>query len=273
MTPPLIETRGLQHRYGRGGVSALRGVDLTIDQGEFVAIVGANGSGKTTLTKHFNGLLRPTSGDVLIRGQSTRRTTVAVLAATVGYVFQNPDAQIFAYSVQEEVAYALRLRKLPGDAVATRVGAALETMGLEDLRDRHPRSLSGGQRQRLALATVLAMDTEALVLDEPTTGQDSLARRRILALMADLHRAGRTIVLVTHDMSLVAEYASRVVVLHDGAVLADTSPGDLFSRADLLAAASLRLPPAVALARGLGLDGVVTVPEVCDAVLAQLAGR
>jgi len=250
----ILEARDLVHTYA-GGHTALRGISLGIRPGEFVAFVGANGSGKTTLMKHFNGLLKPTQGQFLVSGRDTRKTTVSRLAQTIGFVFQNPDHQIFCYSVWEETLFGLQQQKLPPAEAQARAARALEMVGLADRRDRHPRELSRGQRQRLATASVLAMETPVLVLDEPTTGQDFTARRQIMSLAVDLHQRGRTIIMVTHDMALVAEYATRAIVLQAGQVAQDAAPADIFLQPELLARTGLRLPPLLELAQALRAEG------------------
>ena len=272
----ILEARDLWHVYD-GGLAAVRGVSFGIRPGEFVAFVGANGSGKTTLIKHFNGLNKPARGAMLVAGHDSRRATVAQLSRQVGFVFQNPDHQIFCYSVWEEILFGLKQQKLPAALAEARAAAALETVGLLDRRSRHPRELSRGQRQRLATASVLAMETPVLVLDEPTTGQDFLARRQIMSLAADLHRRGRTIIMVTHDMALVAEYATRVIAMHAGQVLFDAPPREAFRQTDLLAATGLRLPPVLELAAGLQAAGwpveALTLDELCQAVTKVLSER
>lgn len=250
----ILEARDVHYTYA-GGLEAIRGVTLGIQPGEFVAFLGANGSGKTTLMKHFNGLLKPTRGQFLVDGRDTRRATVSQLARTVGFVFQNPDHQIFCYSVWEETLFGLKQQKLPLEAAEARAAHALAIVGLADRRDRHPRELSRGQRQRLATASVLAMETPVLVLDEPTTGQDFSARRQIMSLAVDLHRRGRTIVMVTHDMALVAEYATRAIIMQAGRVLLDTTPRAVFEQPEVLAATGLRLPPLMELAQALRAEG------------------
>ena len=269
----ILEARDVFHTYAEG-LPALRGITLGIRPGEFVAFVGANGSGKTTLMKHFNGLLKPTQGHFLVDGRDTRRATVSQLSRTVGFVFQNPDHQIFCYSVWDETLFGLKQQKLPTEEAEARAARALEIVGLADRRDRHPRELSRGQRQRLATASVLAMETPVLVLDEPTTGQDFSARRQIMSLAVDLHRRGRTIIMVTHDMALVAEYATRAVVMQAGRILLDAAPREVFERPEVLAATGLRLPPVFELAQALRaagwpVDGV-TLDQLCQAMLGVL---
>ena len=255
----IIETRDLSYSYP-GGIAALRGVSLEIRHGEFVAIIGSNGSGKTTLVKQFNGLLKPSHGHVLVDGLDTRTTRVSELSRIVGFVFQNPDHQIFAYSVWEEATFGLKLQKLDDEAVEKQTSEALQAVSLNDLRDRHPRALSRGQRQRLATASILALRTPVLVLDEPTTGQDFLSRRQIMELAVDLHDEGRTVLIVTHDMALVAEYASRVIVMQDGEAVCDASPTEVFKRDDVLKSTGLELPPVAKIARGLREYGYSDTP-------------
>ena len=255
----IIETRDLSYSYP-GGIAALSGVSLEIRQGEFVAIIGSNGSGKTTLVKQFNGLLKPSHGHVMVDGLDTRATRVSELSRIVGFVFQNPDHQIFAYSVWEEATFGLKLQKLDAESVEKQTSEALQAVSLNDLRDRHPRALSRGQRQRLATASILALRTPVLVLDEPTTGQDFLSRRQIMELAVDLHNEGRTVLMVTHDMALVAEYASRVIVMQDGEAVCDASPTEVFKRDDVLKFTGLELPPVAKIARGLREYGFSDTP-------------
>lgn len=255
----IIETRDLSYSYP-GGISALSSVNLDIRQGEFVAIIGSNGSGKTTLVKHFNGLLKPSQGRVMVDGLDTRTTRVSELSRIVGFVFQNPDHQIFAYSVWEEASFGLKLHRLDADTVERQTTEALQAVSLDELRDRHPRALSRGQRQRLATASILALRTPVLVLDEPTTGQDSLSRRQIMALAVELHAEGRTVLMVTHDMALAAEYSTRVIVMQDGAVVFDGSPDEVFKQDEVLKSTGLDLPPAAKIARGLRAYGFSDTP-------------
>ncbi|MGC9434500.1 MAG: ABC transporter ATP-binding protein [Methanomicrobiales archaeon] len=215
---PLISTRNLVHRYG--DIPALNGIDLEIGRGECVAVVGKNGSGKTTLIKHFNGLLRPTSGSVSVSGQDTAREGPSRMARRVGLVFQNPDTMLFAETVTEEVAFGVDNLGLPDRDGA--VSSALARVGLTGARELYPRALSRGERQRLAIASVLAMDTDVLVLDEPTTGLDPVEAGKIMEILRDLQRAGRTIVMVTHCMDLVAASADRVIRMEEGRVIEDT---------------------------------------------------
>ncbi len=251
----LIETIELTYTYD-SGVTALNGLNIKIRPEEFVAFIGGNGSGKTTLLKHFNGLHKPTSGRVIVDGIDTKRTTVSKLSRTVALVFQNPDHQIFSYTVWDEILFGLNQYKIPREDAEERAVRALKAVGLDEMRQRHPRELSRGQRQRLATASMLALETKVLALDEPTTGQDFLARRQIMTLAADLQTRGRTILMVTHDMALVAEYATRAIVLKDGEVLMDAPPKEVFQEVDALSTTGLKIPPFLELIHGLKAAGL-----------------
>jgi energy-coupling factor transporter ATP-binding protein EcfA2 len=259
---PRIRIEDVSYIYP-DGTAALREVTLDLPPGDFVALLGPNGSGKTTLAKHLDGLLRPGAGRVLVGDRDTRSASVAQLARQVGYVFQNPDHQIFAATVKEEVAFGPRSQGLARDACARRADRVLELFGLTPWADVPPASLGFAQRRQVALAAVLASEPRVLILDEPTGGVDARGRSEIMAAVAGFNAAGGTVVLITHDMPVVAEFARRAVVLVDGRVRYDGAVPDLFSRRDLLAQAGLNLPPVVRLARRLahhGLAAVVLTP-------------
>lgn len=270
--PLAVAVAGLEHDYGSH--PALRGVDLEIRQAEFVALVGQNGAGKTTLVKHFNNLLRPTRGQVRIEGVDTRSETVGSLSRRVGYVFQNPDHQIFCASVREEVGYGLRNLGLTPEETTQRVDEVLKFVGLEQVAERHPFTLGKGERQRVAVASVLVMRPNILVIDEPTTGQDWTGTERMMRLVRDLHQAGHTIVMITHDMRIVAEYAERMVVMHRGKVVADGTPSEVFCQGELLRRAYLAPPQIAELAARLAdvgfPAGVTTVDEAVAVVEAAV---
>ncbi len=261
---PVIEVRGLEHRYPNG-LAALQGADLTIRSGEFVAVVGQNGSGKTTLVKHFNGLLTPTSGDVLVAGTSTRNQTVLQLGKTVGYVFQNPDHQIFADTVFEEVAFGPRNHGVAPDEVKTRVTEALAAVGLEGREQEDPLALTKGERQRVAVASVLATRPEVIILDEPTTGLDYKEQRKMMDLVRQLNEAGHTIICVTHTMWVVAEYAHRTIVVKDGRIWMDGPTRQVMGREAELTAASLKPPQLVRISNRLG-GTLLTLSECMQAI-------
>ncbi|KAF5056401.1 putative HMP/thiamine import ATP-binding protein YkoD [anaerobic digester metagenome] len=215
---PVISIRGLVHRYD--GVTAIRGLDFEVAPGEIVAVVGENGSGKTTLVKHFNGLLRPTSGSVVVDGLDAATVSIAELARHVGLVFQNPDTMLFAETVEEEVAFGIRNINPDGDPGQT-VEAALCEVGLFHRKGAYPRSLSRGERQRLAIACVIAMRPNVIVLDEPTTGLDARESERVMEVLERLRQNGHTIVMVTHDIHLGEEYADRIVRMKQGRIVGD----------------------------------------------------
>lgn len=255
----VVEARGLGHVYPTG-VDALADVDVQIRAGEFVAVLGRNGAGKTTFARHLNGLLRPTTGSLRIAGTESAELTVGQLARHVGYVFQNPDHQIFANSVRDEVGYGLKNQGWEPDRIADRVEAVLERVGMAQFADRHPFTLGKGQRQRLAVASVLALEPEVLVIDEPTTGQDHTGARSMLELITDLNSSGHTVLMITHDMTLVAEHAHRTLLFAGGRMIADTTPHEVFGSADLLERGNLVPPQVTTLARRLGAEATVTTP-------------
>lgn len=227
---PVIEIDKLWHTYPEGP-TALKNVSLRICQGEFVAIMGRNASGKTTLVKHINGLLKPTKGKVRVTGIDTQRATIAELARKVGFIFQNPNDHIFADTVEEEIVYILKNLGFDGAEIAVRVDETLEMFGLREYRKQYPRSLSGGERQRVAVASVLVARPEVLILDEPTRGMEYRLKSELMRFLNGYSEKGNTVVLVTHDVETVAEYADRVILLSEGRVVVDGNKRDVLSRA------------------------------------------
>jgi energy-coupling factor transporter ATP-binding protein EcfA2 len=253
--PPVrVAIEDLVHRYP-SGIEAVRGVSLVIEPGEAVAVLGQNGSGKTTLVKHLNGLLRPAEGRVLLDGRPTDGRSIAELAATVGFVFQNPDEQLFERSVEREVAFGPRNLSVPAASIAERVTSSLSAVGLLAERTTNPYDLDLSRRKLVALAGVLAMDPAVLVLDEPTTGQDADGVARVGAVVEAMRLAGRTVVAITHDMEFAASRFGRIVILRDGVVVADGPPERVFAPdgLDLLASTGLTPPPAARIAARMGL--------------------
>jgi len=248
--PAVIEIRGLGHCYPDGR-RALAGVSLAIGRGEFIALVGPNGSGKTTLAKHLNGLLAPTEGRVTLEGRDVAGLPLETLAQRVGYVFQDPDHQLFAATVAEEVAFGPRNLGLPAAEVEARVLEALAAVELHE-RDADPFLLDKGARQRLAVATILALRPDVLVLDEPTTGLDFREQERMLALLDRLHAAGRTIIIITHTPWVIAEHARRVVLLQGGRLRYDGPLRPFLADERLAAEAAFRPPEVTRLGRLLG---------------------
>jgi energy-coupling factor transport system ATP-binding protein len=262
-----IRVEGLVHVYA-GGVRALDGLDLTIQPGERVAIVGQNGSGKSTLVRHFNGLLRPTEGRVLLDDADAASLRVAQLAAEVGLVFQDPDRQVFSRSVRAELSFGPRNLGVRGDALRGRVDAALTAVGLETEGDTNPYDLGTSRRKLLALASILAMQTPVLVLDEPTTGQDLRGTERVRRIIDAVAAEGRTVIAISHDMPFVAETFARVVVLREGRVALDGPPSEVFAAPSwpVLTSTFLKPPYAAVVAERLGLPGVVTDDGVIEAL-------
>lgn len=252
---PIIAVRALTLRRGRDTV--LRDIDLDVARGEFIAVVGGNGAGKTTLVQAIAGVIVPPRRAVHIDGRDVARLGARELTERVGFVFQNPEHQFIAATVAAELAHGLRRRGLDDDAVRARTAEVLDRFGLSEKAESHPFLLSGGQKRRLSVATALVTGAPVLVLDEPTFGQDRARADELLALLSELNDAGTTIVFVTHDMQLVAEYADRLVVLADGRLIAHGSTAEVFGDRDVVARAGLRLPP---LARA--LSGVARHPEL-----------
>ena len=217
---PLVEVRNLWYAYG-DGTEALKGVDLTVAPGEFMAVIGENGSGKSTLVKHFNGLLKPGRGKVLLEGKSTRGQEVARLARTCGMLGQNPNNQLIADTTEGELNATLEALEVPEDSRAGLVDEALDLLDLQRFRGDNPRDLSCGERERVALASVLVYRPRLLVLDEPTRGIDQETKDRLAGYLARYHSFGNAVVLVTHDLEFAAACCQRVVLMADGKVLAD----------------------------------------------------
>jgi len=240
---PIIEADGVSYTYP-AGVRALRNVSLTIQRGEFVAIMGENGAGKTTLVKHFNGLLRPESGSVVVDGVDVSQVSVASLARKVGLVFQNADDQLFSENVEEEISFALRNFGFERDVIEKRVDWALNLLDIERYRKSSPFILSGGERKRVALASVLAWDPDVVVLDEPTIGQDHSQKERLRHFLMQLRTQGKTTIIVTHDVEFVAECRPRIVLMADGGLIADGPTERIMTDMDALKRASV-LPPEV----------------------------
>ena len=252
------------------GTQALRAINLNIHRGEFMALIGQNGSGKTTLSKCINGLFKPTSGDIIVDGLNTRTTSIVQMVRRVGYVFQNPDHQLFNANCWDEIAYGPRNIQLDESEVSERVEEAVAVVGLpERYLSEHPFFLTKGLRQRVAIASILALRPKVMIVDEPTTGQDARQSLEIMDFLVDLNQQhGHTIIIITHDMPIVARYARRVVAMAEGQILVDGSTPDVFSDAEALARTSLAPPQITQLAQhahGLGFrPGTLTVEEMVE---------
>ncbi|HNR43881.1 MAG TPA: ATP-binding cassette domain-containing protein [Methanofastidiosum sp.] len=248
----------------------IKGVNLSIKKGEFLSLVGQNGSGKTTLAKHFNGLLRPSKGKVYILGEDAKNSSIAELSRKVGHLFQNPENQIFEETVFAEIAFGPKNLNLPDEEIEARVDKVLKTTRLSKYRDTHPLSLSGGEKQRLALASVVVMEPQILVLDEPTTGLDLLSIMGILEIVKELHKKNVTVILITHDMGLVSELSERVVVMGNGQIIGDGTPKEIFANDDLLERASLEPPQIMKFSKILGLKPEVKVDALYKRIVETL---
>lgn len=249
-----------------GDVLVLRGVSLKITPGESIALIGENGAGKSTLAMHLNGLLKPNSGHVFVGGWDTKQVSTAKLAARVGYVFQNPNDQLFERTVAREVSFGPRNLGYSEEKIAHKVSESLTRTGLQDVKEIHPYDLPFSQRKLVLVAAVLAMAPPVMILDEPTIGQDLQGITLLTGIIADLKKSGRTVVVISHDQDFCAENCQRVVVMAGGKILADGSTEDILYQHDILNAASVE-PPQIsrlvaALDRNLGkpltVDGFVS---------------
>ena len=271
----MIKVENVYFTYPNG-VEALKGVSLEISDGEFVAIMGQNGAGKTTLVKHFNGLLKPTRGRVLVDGVDTREASVATLARKVGFVFQNPDHQLFSETVEDEIAFALKNFGFDEKTIEERIEWALNLLDLTRYRKTSPFMLSGGEKKRVALASVLAWNPKILVLDEPTIGQDRNQKEKLRQFIVQMKQQERTIVIVTHDIEFVVECKPRVVLMADGRIVADGPAREVLTDPDAIAKTSLLLPEITQVFLNLNDLGfprnVIDVYEARDIILEKFEG-
>ena len=270
---PLLELKKAYFEYP-GKVEALKGIDLTIHKGDFVAIMGENGAGKTTLVKHFNGLLRPKSGEILFEGENIAPKSVAQLARKIGLVFQNPDDQLFEETVDKEISFALRNFGMDEKLIEKRVNWALNLLDIEQYKEKSPFALSGGERKRVALASVLAWDPDVLVLDEPTIGQDYGQKERLRHFLAQLRTQGKTVIIVTHDVEFVAESQPRIILMAGGKVVSQGTTKDIMTDPELLHLCSVAQPEITRLFAKLcehGLpEDVVDVDEAYEILYRKL---
>lgn len=272
----MIEVEDVHFTYPNG-VKALKGVSLTIKNGEFVAIMGQNGAGKTTLVKHFNGLLKPSEGKVYVDGVETTKTSVATLAKNAGFVFQNPDHQLFSETVEDEIAFALKNFGFKADVIEKRIEWALNLLGLNQYRKTSPFLLSGGERKRVALASVLAWNPNKLILDEPTIGQDYQQKEKLRQFIIQMQTQGKTVIIVTHDVEFVAECSPRVILMKEGTVVADGKGREILTNPDVLIQSSIVLPQIAQVflkLESLGLPkNVIDVYEAKEILLKALEKR
>ncbi len=266
---PFIEVRDLTYSY-EDGTNALKGINLTISEGEFIAFIGQNGSGKTTLSKCLNGLFKPTTGSVTVDGLNSKTSSILQMVKRVGYVFQNPDHQLFNNNCQDEIAYGPRNIGLSEDEVQERVIEAAGVVGLgAQYFQEHPFFLNKGMRQRVAIASILALKPKLIIVDEPTTGQDVRQSLEIMDFLTELNKNhGHIIIFVTHDMPIVSRYAKRVVMMGGGQIIADGPPSEVYAQTDNLAKAFVEPPQITQLAQSLkdkGFSpGTLSVDEMVD---------
>jgi len=268
MSNPVISTDRLCHSYGY--IRALDDVSVEIFDHDYLAIVGQNGSGKSTLVKHFNGLLKPTSGRVFVEARDTRSADTRDLSRIVGYVFQNPDHMLFSTTVESEVALGPRNLALTGSEVKERVDRALDVTGLQGYRLESPFFLGKGLRRMVTLAAIIAMEPKVIVIDEPTTGMDYRGYVEVMAIVDRFHRDGKTIIIITHDMKLVSEHAKRVIAMSEGRKVLDMDTRAAFQEVGLLETCHLKPRPATQLAdrlSGAGVSrGILTPEELVGAI-------
>lgn len=257
-----IKIAGLAFRYDTGEETVLQNINLEIQKGQYVAIIGPNGCGKTTLIKHLNGLLLPGAGDVCIDGINTRDSrALPEIRQKLGMVFQNPDCQIVGMSVEEDVAFGPGNLQLPPAEIRGRLKNALQKVGLSAYAQRAPYTLSSGEKQLVAIAGVLAMEPEHIVLDEPTAHLAPSESKRILKVLSELHSQGLTVVHVSHDMDELVD-AQRIILMDGGRVLADGEPADIFTRIDYLRELGLEVPKITELVWRLRKTGIDLRPDI-----------
>ena len=279
----IIKTKNLSHVYP-GNVQALKDVSIKIDEGEFTAIVGQNGSGKTTLALHLNGLLKPTEGDVIIKGKNTRDSDVEELSKIVGYVYQNPNHQLFNLTVRQELAFSLK-KLLSKEETEKRLKETIELFGLQGILDANPFSLNLPGKKIVAMAAIYAMKPEIFVLDEPTTGQDFVGMKLIEKAILQISQEGKTIIVITHDMGFVARNSKRAIVMADGKVIGDDEPRKIFDLASngtkkVLQEAHISPPQVSSLSYALKFDynlkqvptDIITPTQFADIVSAHKLG-
>lgn len=263
-----LELKDVSYRYPNG-FEAIEGVSMKFDLGQAVAIIGQNGAGKTTVVKLMNGLLKPTEGQVIVDGISTKDQKTSDVASKVGYVFQNPDDQIFQDTIGGEIAYGLKKHRIEQSLITSRVHLAAELCGLLDVLNTHPYNLPFSQRKFVTIASAIAMDPQILVLDEPTAGQDLVSTQRLAGIVKFMVNAGKTVIAITHDMEFVAEEFARSIVMANKRVVMDDSTRRVFDDDKVLQEASLKRPYIAQLAEARRVRGVLTVEDMLDRDVSQ----
>ncbi|MGB3908171.1 MAG: ATP-binding cassette domain-containing protein [Methanomethylovorans sp.] len=275
-TTPIIELRDISYSYRNSKTEALKDVSLRIYAGEKVAFLGANGAGKSTLFRHLNGILKPNTGQILVHGEPISKKNISKVRQTVGIVFQNPDDQILAPTVEQDVAFGPVNMGLSEKEVDSRVREALELVSMTGLENRSPHHLSGGQKKRVAIAGILAMRPEVIVLDEPTAGLDPRGTENIMTVIEDMNRdLGITVILSTHDVDMVPLFADRVFLMHHGRIETQGTVKEIFKQPGLLEHVHLRMPRIAGVfellrAEGLDVETMITPVEARDEILRLL---
>ncbi len=261
----LIVFKEVSYKYPYQEVFAIRDINLEVYYGEVLSIIGSNGAGKTTLIKHMNGLLKPTIGEVFVEGINTKKATIAELSRIVGIVFQNPDYQLFAPSVYEEISFSLKNFGYNEEKIKEKVKQMLDFFYLSNYSDVSPLLLSGGEKKRVSLASVLVYDPKVLVLDEPTIGLDFVQKSNLKSIIEELKRKGKTTVIVTHDLDFVAEVSDRVAVMHEGRIIKIGEAREVIYEEEFLEKANLRAPSIVKLAKSIMLkEKVLRLEELLE---------
>ena len=269
----VIQIEHLAYWYDAGRI-ILDDINLAVSENEFIAIIGQNGSGKTTLLKNISGLLRPSQGDIFLKGKNTAGMGIAQIAAEIGFVMQESDRQLFESTVYDEVAFALKHIKLPKDQIQRKVEESLDAVGLLASKDAFPLALNRADRVKTVFASIMAMGPKIIMLDEPLAGQDKRGCYMIMDLLARLHQQNYTIIIITHNISIAAEYAKRIIVMKDAGVLMDGKAEDIFGRSEDLAAAGI-LPPHItrlstSLRRHIPLEKDALLPVELAEILVKL---
>lgn len=275
MANNIIEVKNLSYCYVENGPMCVNNLNISIEEGSFVGIIGQNGAGKSTLMKNLTGLLRPTKGSIYIKGEDIADTPVAVIANTLGYVLQNPDRQLFADTVREELAFGPKNQGVSEEEANRRINYILESVGIMHLADEYPPALSKGDRAKVVIGSVLAMEPQIIILDEPTGGQDYIGRYQIMDIARKFHERGHTVIVVTHSMALVAEYCDKVIVLCNAEILLQGTSKEVFSQPEVLAKTFIRPPQITELANRMKEElniheTLLSVEEMGDKVLEHI---
>lgn len=250
--------------YYPNGYRAVENISMSFEKGEKVAIIGQNGAGKTTTVKLMNGLLKPSNGEVLVDGESTAGKTTASIARKVGYVFQNPDDQIFQDTIYKEIAFGLKNRNLSKEEIDRKVKEAAKMCGLNTCLEEHPYNLSYSKRKFITIAAIVAMDPQVLILDEPTAGQDRRSTELLGEIMNRLTEQNKTVITITHDMEFVVKEFKRVIVMAEKRKREDASPREIFWNLELLKLSNLKQPYICRLANAIGYQNIMTIQEMIE---------